>query len=66
MVNALEICGVDWNIIVKKYCFRFVSLGKVTISRRMWNLGTWVTSLGSKIASFILGKRLCNIVDAYD
>ncbi|KAL7923811.1 hypothetical protein ACQKWADRAFT_320053 [Trichoderma austrokoningii] len=62
MVNALEICGVDWNTIAKNIASDLSYYGKATVSRRMLkNLGTWVTSLGSKSAS-ILGKRLYNIL----
>ncbi|KAL7917343.1 hypothetical protein ACQKWADRAFT_306993 [Trichoderma austrokoningii] len=67
MVNALEICGVDWNTIAKNIASDLSHYGKATISRRMLeNLGTWVTSLGSKTASLILGRRVYDIVDAYD
>ncbi|KAK1248311.1 hypothetical protein MKX08_006531 [Trichoderma sp. CBMAI-0020] len=67
MVNALEICGVDWNTTAKNIASNLSHYGKATISRRMLeNLDTWVTSLDSKTASLILGKRLYNIVDAYN
>ncbi|PTB43815.1 hypothetical protein M441DRAFT_65615 [Trichoderma asperellum CBS 433.97] len=66
MVNALQICGVEWNTDAKTIASDLFHYGKAAISRQMLeNLDTWVTNLSRKSASLILGKRIYDIVNAY-
>ncbi|OTA03728.1 hypothetical protein A9Z42_0042060 [Trichoderma parareesei] len=66
MMNALHICGVNWNDDARTVACYLNDFGKATISRRMLEtLATWTTNLGEQSASHLLGRRLCDIAHAY-
>ncbi|KAK5997550.1 hypothetical protein PT974_02913 [Cladobotryum mycophilum] len=67
MVNALQLCGVDWHMNADVIAADLFQEGKATMSRRMLEaLHSWLDRQGDEAASAsILGEQLYNIARVY-